>query len=354
MRGFVINYLKTRLENDVSVELREKYQQTGLYYLHGDHLGTSTFVTNFMGDPTQFFLNLPFGETMLEQTDGTYNNPYKFNAKELDEDIGLYYYGARYYNPRLSIWYGVDPLAEKMPSWSPYNYTFDNPIIYIDPNGKAPTDVVITGTEREKTLEQLRASVKGQLTLSMDYSTGKVKAIPVEGAKLTKASSKFLAATQDVCNRVELQSDGDYYTNKGAFYAGDAYQGSKMLDDGRMLGTNVVNPVVSENMDKEARIPNGVGVMHAALESYLGLLNSPGSPPADTDANKELGYNAAHKEASKLDPRYKDLPKNRKGQLVEKNFEEGRKVTNTQEYFIINTKTGERNSMGKFESVKKK
>ncbi|MFC3161020.1 RHS repeat-associated core domain-containing protein [Chryseobacterium arachidis] len=59
---------------------------------------------------------------MLEQMDGSYNNPYKFNAKELDEDTGLYYYGARYYNPRLSIWYGVDPLAEKYPSWSPYAY----------------------------------------------------------------------------------------------------------------------------------------------------------------------------------------------------------------------------------------
>ncbi|KQM56829.1 hypothetical protein ASE55_19385 [Chryseobacterium sp. Leaf201] len=75
---------------------------------------------------------------MLEQMDGSYNNPYKFNAKELDEDTGLYYYGARYYNPRLSIWYGVDPLAENYSSWSPYAYTFDNPVIYTDPSGMAP------------------------------------------------------------------------------------------------------------------------------------------------------------------------------------------------------------------------
>ncbi|KQM56832.1 RHS repeat-associated core domain-containing protein [Chryseobacterium sp. Leaf201] len=80
---------------------------------------------------------------MLEQQEPTvYVNPYKFNAKELDEDTGLYYYGARYYNPRLSIWYGVDPLAEKMPSWSPYNYTFDNPIKYVDPDGKSPVDII--------------------------------------------------------------------------------------------------------------------------------------------------------------------------------------------------------------------
>ncbi len=52
----------------------------------------------------------------------------------------MYYHGARYYNPRASIWYGLDPLAEKMPSWSPYAYTFDNPIRYIDPTGMKPDD----------------------------------------------------------------------------------------------------------------------------------------------------------------------------------------------------------------------
>jgi RHS repeat-associated protein len=137
---------KSGLGDEVSVELRERPWQTGLYYLHGDHLGTATFVTNSQSEATQYFLNLPFGETMYEKMDGSYDNPYKFNAKELDEDTGLYYYGARYYNPRLSIWYGVDPLTEKMPSWSPYNYTFDNPVRYIDPDGRKPFDwLLITG-----------------------------------------------------------------------------------------------------------------------------------------------------------------------------------------------------------------
>ncbi|MBD3906414.1 hypothetical protein NAL32_19760 [Chryseobacterium sp. Ch-15] len=135
---------KSGLGDGVSVELKEIPWRTGLYYLHGDHLGTSTFVTNSQSQTTQFFLNLPFGETMYEQTDGTYDNPFKFNAKELDDDTGLYYYGARYYNPRLSIWYGVDPLAEKMPSWSPYVYTFNNPVNLIDPDGREPIDPPVT------------------------------------------------------------------------------------------------------------------------------------------------------------------------------------------------------------------
>lgn len=124
--------------NDITTELSMKtVSQPDVYYLHGDHLGTATFVTNSNSETIQFFLNLPFGETMAEQMTGVHDNPYKFNAKELDAETGLYYYGARYYNPKLSAWYGVDPLAEDYPSWSPYVYTLNNPIKYIDPDGKS-------------------------------------------------------------------------------------------------------------------------------------------------------------------------------------------------------------------------
>jgi len=125
----------------VTMELNNLMSSTpDVYYLHGDHLGTATFVTDSHANPTQFFLNLPFGETMVEQMTGAYDNPYKFNAKELDSETSLYYYGARYYNPRLSIWYGVDPLAGKMPGWSPYAYTLNNPINLIDPTGMIAED----------------------------------------------------------------------------------------------------------------------------------------------------------------------------------------------------------------------
>ncbi len=50
----------------------------------------------------------------------------------------LYYYGARYYEPRTSVFLGVDPLADKLPGWSPYAYCLDNPIKLIDPNGMEP------------------------------------------------------------------------------------------------------------------------------------------------------------------------------------------------------------------------
>ncbi|MEL7120509.1 MAG: RHS repeat-associated core domain-containing protein, partial [Bacteroidota bacterium] len=51
---------------------------------------------------------------------------YQYNGKELNEDFGLnlYEYGARWYDPEIGRFTGVDPLASKMPSWSPYSYTF--------------------------------------------------------------------------------------------------------------------------------------------------------------------------------------------------------------------------------------
>ena len=81
------------------------------------------------------FQNLPFGETMVELGGIDYDNPYKFNGKELDEETGNYYYGARYYNPKVSQWLSVDPLAEKYAGFSPYNYTLNNPVMLVDPNG---------------------------------------------------------------------------------------------------------------------------------------------------------------------------------------------------------------------------
>lgn len=78
---------------------------------------------------------VPFGEVFIEERNNKWNTPFLFNAKELYEETGLYYYGARYYDPRTSIWISTDPLQEKHPNISTYAYTFQNPVKFIDPTG---------------------------------------------------------------------------------------------------------------------------------------------------------------------------------------------------------------------------
>jgi RHS repeat-associated protein len=74
-------------------------------------------------------------ESMAEQKLGSYSSRYRFTGKELDPLSGLYDFGARYYDPRLSVWFGVDPLADEYPDWNPFAYTMNNPIRFIDPTG---------------------------------------------------------------------------------------------------------------------------------------------------------------------------------------------------------------------------
>lgn len=112
----------------------DDYEKMQFYY-HPDHLGSSSYITNLDGEVAQHIEYVPFGEVFIEERNNTWNTPYLFNAKEFDEETGMHYYGARYYEPRLSLWMSTDPLQEKYPNISSYCYTINNPIRYIDIKG---------------------------------------------------------------------------------------------------------------------------------------------------------------------------------------------------------------------------
>ena len=133
--------------------LLKELGEEATYYYHPDHLGSVSVVSNHRGEPYERVEYLPFGEIWIEETDpATGYIPFRFTAKELDEETGLYYYGARYYEPATSRWMSPDPagfgLINPMGSdgelranysviealnW--YSYVSNNPVKYVDPTG---------------------------------------------------------------------------------------------------------------------------------------------------------------------------------------------------------------------------
>ena len=109
----------------------------------------------------------------------------------------MYYYGARYYDPKMSLFVSVDPLAEQFREWSPYNYTMNNPINLIDPTGMAPEDTDPPGGKKGKQDKILNVKYKGEDKSIYANDLGLLSGI-YHGAKiinkyLRKQSEKLLS-----------------------------------------------------------------------------------------------------------------------------------------------------------------
>ena len=134
------------------------------FYYHSDHLGSAQLITDWRGQEYERLEYTPYGELWVEKASAAsaLDIPYRFTGKERDKETGLYYYGARYLDPRDSRWLSVDPaLGEYVPvapvndeakkhnqnlpgmggvfntvNLHVYHYAGNNPVKYVDPDGK--------------------------------------------------------------------------------------------------------------------------------------------------------------------------------------------------------------------------
>jgi RHS repeat-associated protein len=135
------------------------------YYYHSDHLGSAQVVTNWNGHIHERLEYTPYGELWIDWKGNSVfedSTPFRFTGKEMDAETGFYYYGARYLDSKTSRWISADPaLGDYVPS-APvdeeakkrngnlpgmggvfyyvnlhvYHYAGNNPVKYIDPDGR--------------------------------------------------------------------------------------------------------------------------------------------------------------------------------------------------------------------------
>ena len=156
----------TKLNSGKDPTYQEESQKQ--YYYHSDHLGSASLISDYNGKEYQRIEYTPYGETWVEKTSNTGNEflPYKFTGKEIDEETGLYYYGARYLDPKYSLWISADPaLGDYIPgvgkatandignlpgmggafnhiNFNLYHYAGNNPVKYVDPDGRSLSGII--------------------------------------------------------------------------------------------------------------------------------------------------------------------------------------------------------------------
>ena len=228
-------------------------------------------------------------------------NDYQYNGKELNTDFGLdmYDYGARFYDASVSRWFSIDPLAQEFYSLSIYNFVKNNPIIYIDPDGKYP---IITINKEDKTItisetlyysekrmtQMIKMANEGnavnpkleQLTLEQILSNYQNRVdgawsgcYEYEGETWTVVSqTEFKAYKND--EELENALDENEYATKLTFTSNNLGSSHFTDDDNGYLHYNFnINALMTNADDYDQSIPahekgHGLGLNHDDVEIY--------------------------------------------------------------------------------------
>ena len=213
----------------------------GIYYYHSNHLGSTCYVTDDNATVQQGFLYAPFGEITNEYNSSWQSGvlpKYSFNAKELDEETGMYYYEARYMAPPVFI--SRDPLFEKYPTISPYTYCANNPVKYVDPTGEEIDESTVTDNIRNlvksnKEFAKVYKQLKDDKTTLFRFN--KMDNLDENGASGTLSLEKIGENSPDVVNiNYTWDLEKEYGQSAERALCEEVYHAKQFLDGELGLG----------------------------------------------------------------------------------------------------------------------
>ena len=188
-------------------------------------------------------------------------------------------------------WLSVDPLAEKFPSWSPYSFCYNNPLRFIDPDGKESDDIIVNGKLAQKYVDQLNSS--SSLKITRNEKTGKLSAT---GEAKTEDDKQLLNAIKDEKITVNINAT-DKNKKDGKFIFGDSFDGSQKKKNGVVVAKQTINPDQAEVIEEFVGMNKGSVSKHGTLESYYGAQLNPGAYP-----QQENAYLKAHNATNSIYP----------------------------------------------------
>jgi len=172
-----------------------KNSDEGMFWYLDDHLGSTNVMIDADGELVERTLYYPFGS----HREGG-EEKYSFTGKEFDSEIGLYYYGARYYNPETFVFTQADSVIPNVyypQALNRYSYCYNNPLKYEDPDGHTPAEaaaiVIISGAAVGLVAGAIIYGADN--ALAQYYENGKIDYLELGGAALVGGGKGGLAGT---------------------------------------------------------------------------------------------------------------------------------------------------------------